>query len=213
MQKSALLAAFLLVLAALPLAAISEYTTAVVIGSPVNVRVSPSATAAVIDTFNEGQQILMKDFVGEPVTVGTLTDRWIAVKTPAGRTGFVFGAFLFPLAKLTEQPWFTSTAAGGDVLVRVTFRPDKSFLHENLPYDDARRTTRTGTWILNGRTLLLTVKALGSGSAGRVGDQISLFLYRHDQDEALTDDNSRVITGPGKSTKIYRAINPEGCSQ
>ena len=87
---------------------------AVILGDAVNVRRSPSTGSPVVGRVFEGRFVEILSWEAAAVSIGSLRDRWARIRMPNGKTGYLFGAFLFELADLYAGNWVARMWSGID---------------------------------------------------------------------------------------------------
>lgn len=83
----------------------SRQNYGIILGDVVNVRSQSDAGSAIVDTVKENEKVIIIEWTAKHQKIGKFEDKWVKVKTPRGKEGYLFGAFLFDLNALTKDGW------------------------------------------------------------------------------------------------------------
>ena len=80
-----------------------EKNAGIITGRSVNVRSAPSLRSRRIASVKEHDKVYIIRRVGRKVKIGSFKAWWFKIKTVKGRTGYIFGAFLFSVKKILKK--------------------------------------------------------------------------------------------------------------
>ncbi len=186
--------------------------TGVIIGGVVNIREKPSVKAAVVATVKEKESLTVLEWTTVKEKVGKNTSRWVKVRTAGGKTGFMFGSFIFETAELYRGKWITNTETG-DTVINWSFTHGGKFRVDFMyPYESPGPGIKSGkaegTFVIKGDMLLCTYKSASAERGVKPGTVEKLYFFKRDEESLLSYKKFSVDKGVSlDSEDAYELLN------
>lgn len=182
----------------------------IVLGSDINLRTQPAASAPVIARLQDGDTVTILKWTDTILRIGSHKDVWVQIRTANRVEGYVFGAYLYRLINLYQGMWMETSPDPGK-LRYLTINLNDTFLCEYCTHQSGRWVTtgrEEGTFTSRGRMLVCTItKAEGKGT-GKTGTSQTYFLVRIDGIEKLADRKYPIGSVTDfKDVNIFRIMN------
>lgn len=170
---------------------VAHKDTGVILGAIVNVRKLPSTQSKIVTTVKENVFVKILAWQNKRVTIGRYKDRWVKIKTPMHKVGYIFGAFIFDLKDLFIGKW-TYNAFPSDIVDKLKFNKNFTYQYKRI---GLTRGMFSGKFKIKGRKLYL--------SRGYNQNSRYLYLMRYKGKQYLETKLKPISTGytityPGK---------------
>lgn len=157
----------------------------VILGDKIYLRAGPKSSASIIAVLNSGDQISISDGPGKGAEMEYIagnSDYWYQVET-GGKTGFVFGAYLFDNAKLYGG-WISGEIADVRPIIEFQEKGNYLYLVQSALGPDAQnpRIEGRGTFSVKGREIIFDPPVRDT----------RYFLFRYKGENLITNTEYRV---------------------
>ena len=136
----------------------SQKNYGIILGDVVIVRQQPDRNSKIVETVKENEELIIIEWTNKKEKIGKFTDKWVKIKTKSGKTGFIFGAFVFDLNILHKPIWenmvdtrYPITGGSGDFYY---FKREGEAIRENISNYLYRRID-SGKYVISGRKISL----------------------------------------------------------
>lgn len=168
-----------------PLLTYKSPNACIVLGEVVNVRVSPNTSAPIVTAVRENQIIQLIGWKANVETIGKFKDKWAKIRTQEGKTGYIFGAFIFEVKNL-YKPFKHKYNVG--VINKITFHVNGTYVETGA--QAYQNYVKKGIFRIEGRKITLQEQSVIINNAPDAVDSqpIVYYLSRYEQKNYLMQD-------------------------